>query len=77
MKDEKSILNCINFETMSQGRYSSRKGFRLSQSSVDNEEIHFSPTPPKRVLSQRGYYSDIVMKDDLNDGAFIKVYIIF
>lgn len=59
---------------MSQSRYSSRKGFRLSQSSVDSEEVQFSPTPPKRLLSQRGYYSDIVMKDEVNGANYIEVY---
>lgn len=62
---------------MSQARYSSRKGFRLSQSSIDNDEVSLSPTPPKRVMSQRGYYSDIVMKDDLNDSAAIEVFLHF
>ncbi|XP_066927305.1 dynein axonemal heavy chain 1-like isoform X2 [Clytia hemisphaerica] len=52
----------------SQTKYTSRKGFRLSHASIEAEEPRYSPTPPRSAtLSQRGYYSDIPVKDEAEE----------
>ena len=59
----------------SQTRYASRKGFRLSHASIEAEEPRYSPTPPRSAtLSQRGYYSDIVMKDEATEKDINEVW---